>query len=530
VAEAQDFRVARSHVYDSQAEAPEELYLAVYEALIRSGLAGRWDVMPGGPLGYAAEDDPFDLPFDEAVAWWRKREVVTDDEWVELDSNARFDAFRVAGVTDRRLLDRMHRSLGQAIEEGAGVGEFVAEVDDAIAEMGGSYLDLHHIDTVFTNAVNQAYAAGRYDQMVAGAEGRPIWTYHTVGDSNVRPTHAAMDGFSARWDDPIWRRWYPPNGHRCRCSVDSGPSGGFEPDTRQIPNPDNGWDRSPALAGEARDAANGVAQWTEPTGILPAGVLDRGTLVEGDAGDRAGAHRRAMQALSRSRDAVRRTAIAEPLALEQGEAAALLREADQVSLYPPGWSPATDGPLRVEAQLASQDRWAVEGVARSVVHSEDLTHLRYDLDVQARVTIARGRPFEAGPQVVLDSELAAELGDELPAIWASEAGLVVQVTGPAEARRVLQHLVSQTERASGRVTQPFARELADARVVGKGAERAAGLAAYDGGAVVEVWLNTRKTSGGWLATALSREPLAGWDHHRVAVNKALADTLPGGSS
>ncbi|MBF0219965.1 MAG: hypothetical protein HQL49_10640 [Gammaproteobacteria bacterium] len=28
-----------------------------------------------------------------------------------------------------------------------------------------------------------------------------------------------MDGMAAPIDDPIWQRWYPTNGYRCRCSV-----------------------------------------------------------------------------------------------------------------------------------------------------------------------------------------------------------------------------------------------------------------------------------------------------------------------
>jgi SPP1 gp7 family putative phage head morphogenesis protein len=29
--------------------------------------------------------------------------------------------------------------------------------------------------------------------------------------------HAAMDGFRARHDDPVWRTHFPPYGYQCRC-------------------------------------------------------------------------------------------------------------------------------------------------------------------------------------------------------------------------------------------------------------------------------------------------------------------------
>ena len=43
--------------------------------------------------------------------------------------------------------------------------------------------------------------------------------YRTARDSNVRPEHADMHGITLPPSDPFWRRYYPPNGWRCRCTV-----------------------------------------------------------------------------------------------------------------------------------------------------------------------------------------------------------------------------------------------------------------------------------------------------------------------
>jgi len=43
--------------------------------------------------------------------------------------------------------------------------------------------------------------------------------YDAINDRRTRPAHAAMDGYIAPHDDPIWNTWYPLNGYRCRCSV-----------------------------------------------------------------------------------------------------------------------------------------------------------------------------------------------------------------------------------------------------------------------------------------------------------------------
>lgn len=48
---------------------------------------------------------------------------------------------------------------------------------------------------------------------------RPYWQYDAVNDSHTRPSHLAMDGKVFPADSPIWDTWYPPNGFRCRCAV-----------------------------------------------------------------------------------------------------------------------------------------------------------------------------------------------------------------------------------------------------------------------------------------------------------------------
>jgi len=45
----------------------------------------------------------------------------------------------------------------------------------------------------------------------------PYFLYDAVNDSRTRPAHAAMDGFVAKHDDPVWKTWTPPCGYQCRC-------------------------------------------------------------------------------------------------------------------------------------------------------------------------------------------------------------------------------------------------------------------------------------------------------------------------
>ena len=40
-----------------------------------------------------------------------------------------------------------------------------------------------------------------------------------MGDGRVRPEHAAMDGITRPVNDSFWKKYYPPNGWNCRCTV-----------------------------------------------------------------------------------------------------------------------------------------------------------------------------------------------------------------------------------------------------------------------------------------------------------------------
>ena len=75
------------------------------------------------------------------------------------------------------------------------------------------------LETIFRTNVQTAYMAGRYAQMMAVAEDRPIWRYVAVMDRRTRPAHRALNGIARRFDDPFWSTFYPPNGFGCRCTV-----------------------------------------------------------------------------------------------------------------------------------------------------------------------------------------------------------------------------------------------------------------------------------------------------------------------
>jgi SPP1 gp7 family putative phage head morphogenesis protein len=224
-----------------------------------------------------AEDEALLLPVEplaqaEALIFFRQRLAMTKDAFDRLAKRYRHLAFFISRVESVGVIEQIQQVLDQALSAGQTRDQFVVEANRMLRAAGVDTVSDHHLETVFSNNVNTAYQTGRLHQMLQAdvRRGLPYWRYATVGDSRVRPAHRAMHGFVARWDDPVWQLWTPPNGHRCRCSLfaiskaDAKRRAAARGDDLDVPGlkritgkPDEGFDQAPAAylrgqLGEAR--------------------------------------------------------------------------------------------------------------------------------------------------------------------------------------------------------------------------------------------------------------------------------------
>jgi len=458
-----------------------ELLRAVYRTIVLSHLSGRWDASPDGPLGYAG-DDPFSMPFDEAVAWFRGRQAVTDAEFAQLSTSAAERAFRVAGVTDRRVLDAMHGSLERAIEEGGTLNEWVAELDDKLDVLGVEPFGLHHLDVIFANAVGDAYAGGRYVQMKAVAEKRPFWRYTTADDTHVRPAHAAMHGKVARHDHPLWDRWYPPNGHRCRCDVESltaddvGPDA-LEPQLPQV-DPDRGWSRSPARAAAADDAGR---EWRESTADQLSSAPLTGLTVPPHRAvqnlrrrDLDALHQAAMAGLDREGDRARLGRIRRTLNVSDEQLVGWFGDHRAGLLVPGGLQVPRSG-VALELALPAQNVAAVEELVRRLARAD----LRAEISLRWQASLERGQSGRPRSVQVLDPGLAERLGDPAPVRWTSQTVVRFSVAGE-QADELARWLLEEAQQGGSRPPIPFSPTRAALWALGPGADEIKALSPSQG--------------------------------------------------
>jgi SPP1 gp7 family putative phage head morphogenesis protein len=185
--------------------------------------------MPTADLGYAIGLKP-----EQAMEYFQAKNFTLSFNWREVEAEAHACSFTVAGILKMDVLETIHQSLADALATGQSQASWEKTITPVLEKKGwmgnglkadedgvleGKQLLPYRLDTIYRTNMQSAYAAGHYQQQRANVSFRPYWEYVAVMDNRTRPTHAALNGQTFRWDDPFWDACYPPNGFNCRCRV-----------------------------------------------------------------------------------------------------------------------------------------------------------------------------------------------------------------------------------------------------------------------------------------------------------------------
>jgi SPP1 gp7 family putative phage head morphogenesis protein len=193
----------------------------------------------------------FNVKFAEAISAAKRRKVVLPDVYYgELQGIARQLAFSISGVTSYDQLKGVMDSLSARLESGQSFNDWKKEA--AVADLG---LPKHRLDNIFRTNLQGNYMAGKWEKFERNKKSRPYLMYDSVNDSRVRPSHLALDGIIRHIDDKFWDTNSAPRGFRCRCSMislsadqamaRSNGDNGLNKDVGADIKPDPGWDYSP---------------------------------------------------------------------------------------------------------------------------------------------------------------------------------------------------------------------------------------------------------------------------------------------
>lgn len=130
-------------------------------------------------------------------------------------------ALNVLNGVGARVETSLRKTVNELIVDGAPLGEGIKALGEKFDELGLSPKHGYQLETIFRTQSQVAYGAGRWQADQDPEIQSILWGYEysTVGDDRVRPEHKALDGVRLPKDDPFWKRFWPPNGWSCRCTV-----------------------------------------------------------------------------------------------------------------------------------------------------------------------------------------------------------------------------------------------------------------------------------------------------------------------
>lgn len=157
-----------------------------------------------------------DVSFDRLLVDFASREPRLAQGYLAVQeeyANGRIVAFARAATLDvtRATQDRMARAF--ATSEG------LVSTSDAIAEANAWTQD--YSDTVYSTCLSTSFNQGMMDQ-VKDPDVSSVFValeFMAIRDSATRPNHAAAHGLIAATNDPVWQKFQPPLGYRCRCAL-----------------------------------------------------------------------------------------------------------------------------------------------------------------------------------------------------------------------------------------------------------------------------------------------------------------------
>ena len=346
-----------------------------------------------------------------------------------------------------------------------------------------------------------------------GARGRALrLDFDFVKGGGYAVAHRALDGKCFPVDHPFWHTWFPPNGHRCRCGVDS-------LSTKQVE--DRGLVVETELPGKIEVPGHGLVDPMPPPGWRSSPALRASVDA---AGDRA---RRAMDAspLLRAdpaglvRDDAKRAAVIERFtAMPPAKVAAQLGETPVFAVESAIAVPGPEEAIVDWHTFTQNDEGAAQFVER-LVEVPHLASIGRAVEVVPRVRFLSGfdPAKQSEPEVVwMDNITQGAIVGASP-----EVAMRMRI-GRAQLAPLVSLIVDIGERRPGDPgASPVRGAWAPMSCVICAGESPPDL----GEGWHEAWRLTRSTGAGRHLVELARSKREGWDAARVLVNASLWATL-----
>lgn len=176
------------------------------------------------------------LPPEKAIEYFRSKGYAITFRWSDLWREAHAKAFTVAKCAQLDVLKDIRGAVDKALADGQTFREFQKGLEPTLRAKGwwgkSTMIDPltgkekvvqlgspRRLEVIYRTNISVAESAGRYKELMESVDTRPYWQFVAVMDAKTRPSHAALNGKVFRWDDPIWKKFFPPLDWGCRCHV-----------------------------------------------------------------------------------------------------------------------------------------------------------------------------------------------------------------------------------------------------------------------------------------------------------------------
>lgn len=178
---------------------------------------------PAGAVVFGRRDEGvsfLELPFEDAIQFFRAKDVLSPEEFRELQDRFRAGGFTAVRLAAGTLRERAKAAILGALESGSTIEETIATIRDDALALGIEPETHGYLATVVRTNISQAYGAGRYAAMndpdVMAL--RPYTQILTAGDSRVRASHRALHGKVFLTGSEGADYYAMPGGFSCRCN------------------------------------------------------------------------------------------------------------------------------------------------------------------------------------------------------------------------------------------------------------------------------------------------------------------------
>lgn len=176
------------------------------------------------------------LPPKEAIAYFESKGYAISWNWWDVWQEAQAAAVTVAKVARIDILQDIRDALVEALKEGKTAAWFDETLTPVLQAKGwwgrqiatgpegtSQVIQLGspaRLGLIYRQNLQNAYMASRWKAMHANTVARPYFQYlHNNAVRFPRLAHLALHGKVFRYDDPIWKTMWPPNGFGCACRI-----------------------------------------------------------------------------------------------------------------------------------------------------------------------------------------------------------------------------------------------------------------------------------------------------------------------